>query len=148
LIVAARRQARTAEELRTAATRVRIDREERERFLRGREAVADGGDIATAVVNAPTAVVRFSHDAIAAIPFTVLENIPATAETTKVVHAIHDEISHAVYDVISGTTKGIAGLIRRGLAVPPPRQQLAAPKPGPTPPADRPRPTPRPPELS
>lgn len=151
----ARHRERALDDLRGDIVRQRVDREERARFLRSREAVADSGDLATAVVNVPTAITRFGHDAIAAIPFTVLENIPATAETSKVVRELHDEISHAVYDVISGTTKGIAGFIRRGLTAPaqptaaqppverrPPAQQPPAgtdeprrPRPGPTPPA-------------
>jgi hypothetical protein len=115
----ARRQQRAVEQLRADIVRQRADRSERAVFLASRQAIADGGDATTTLVTLPTTITRFGHDAIAAIPFTVLENIPATAETSKVVREIHDEISHAVYDAISGTTRGIAGLIRRGLTGPP-----------------------------
>jgi hypothetical protein len=119
----ARRQQHAVAQLRADITRQRVDQEERARFVASRESIGDAGESTTALVTVPTAITRLSHDAIAAIPFTVLENIPATAETSKVVREIHDEISHAVYDAITGTTRGIAGLIRRGLvgpAKPPP----------------------------
>jgi hypothetical protein len=148
--VDARHRGRALDDLRSDIARQRIDRQELGRFLRSREAVAEGGDLTIAVVNAPTAITRFSHDAISAIPFTVLENIPATAETSKIVREIHDEISHTVYDVISGTTKGIAGLIRRGLNSPPgarpsptPMEQPAQGRP-PAPSDEQSRPRPRP----
>jgi hypothetical protein len=112
----ARRRHQAFADIRTDIARQRVDRQERARFVASRTGLADTGDMTTAVVTMPTAVTRFSHDAIAAIPFTVLESIPATAETSKVVREIHDEISHAVYDAISGTTRGIAGFLRRGLS--------------------------------
>jgi len=146
LLVSARRLERSATGLRVAVQRARVEHTERARFIGSREAVAEGSDLASAVVTVPTAVVRFSHEAIAAIPFTVLENIPATAETSKVVREIHDEISHVVYDVIEGTTRGIAGMIRRGLSTPAPQgRQRPRPTPSPRsePPAQPPNPTPR-----
>jgi hypothetical protein len=123
----ARHRQRMLAELRVDIARQRVDREERARFLRSREAVADGGDLATTVVDMPTAITRFGHDTIAGIPFTVLESIPATAETSKVVRELHDEISHAVYDAISGTTRGIAGFVRRGLTGGPSPRKASAP---------------------
>jgi len=122
-----RRQELATTELQRIVLRQRMWRSEQALFLTSRERLAGLGDSATDTVDLPTAITRFSHDAIAAIPFAVLESIPATADTTKVVHQIHDEIAHSVYDAISGTTRGIAGLIRRGLATPaqPPRPGAA-----------------------
>jgi hypothetical protein len=113
-----RRHERENDRLRADIARQRFDRDERTRFLTSRTTLADAGDAATSVVTVPTAITRLSHETIAAIPFTVLESIPATAETSKAVREIHDEISAAVYDAISGTTRGIAGFIRRGFGAP------------------------------
>ena len=118
----ARGKQRESAQLRADITRQRVANAERLRFRISRAQVADAGDLTSSIVTVPTAVTRFSHDAIAAIPFTVLESIPATAETTKVVREIHDEIAHSVYDAISGTTRGIAWFLRRGLTGPPPRK--------------------------
>ena len=109
------RQRRAIEQLRGAVVRQRAYRAERERFRAARDQFAGTGDLAGDLINLPTAATRKGHETIAAIPFTVLENIPATAETSKVVREIHDEISGAVYDIITGTTKGISDVIRRGL---------------------------------
>ena len=118
-IRAVRRQERAVVDLQRAVLRARMWRSEQALFLASRDRLAGIGDSASDTVDLPTAITRFSHDAIAAVPFAVLEAIPATADTTKVVHQIHDEIAHSVYDAISGTTRGIAGLIRRGLTGPP-----------------------------
>ncbi|MGN6609393.1 MAG: hypothetical protein ACTHMS_20580, partial [Jatrophihabitans sp.] len=93
------------------------------RFVAIREQFAGGTDRVGDVVNLPTAATRLGHETIAAIPFTVLENIPATAETSRVVREIHDEISGAVYDIISGTTRGITGALRRGFTGSPKRPE-------------------------
>lgn len=117
------RQQRTVAALRTAVLRQRAYRAERARFVAIREQFAGGTDRVGDVVNLPTAATRLGHETIAAIPFTVLENIPATAETSRVVREIHDEISGAVYDIISGTTRGITGALRRGFTGSPKRPE-------------------------
>jgi hypothetical protein len=121
------RQRRAIEQLRGSVIRQRAYRAERERFRAVREQVVGTTDLTTGIVNLPTAVTRKGHETIAAIPFTVLENIPATAEASKVVRAIHDEIADAVYDAISGTTKSISDVIRRGLGGSPSAERTDAP---------------------
>jgi hypothetical protein len=114
------RQQQAVQQLEMDVERYRAWNAERQRFLATRERLASGSDLLGTVVEAPTSITRASHEAIAAIPFTVLESIPVTAETTKLVRGIHDEIADTVYDIISDTTRGIAGIIRRGLTGPTP----------------------------
>jgi hypothetical protein len=81
--------------------RVRVRRDELRlvRELRGQ--IAAGQALAENVVEGGTATVRTIHKSIASIPFTILENIPATRDTTRVVRRIHDVISDGVYGGIS-----------------------------------------------
>lgn len=69
------------------------------------EAVVDGG----------TAVVRAVHKGIAEIPFSILESIPATRDTTKMVRGIHDLTSDVVYGSISVINKAVGGTLRAGI---------------------------------
>src|SRR3954447_16057466 len=94
------RQQRAVTQLRFDVERRRAWVAERDRFLALRRQVVDISDTAGALIDAPAAITRAGHEAIAAIPFAVLDSIPATAETSKVVREIHDEIAGAVYDVI------------------------------------------------
>ena len=105
---------------------------ERQLFVRSREDVADIADAGTAALTLPAEITRATHQGIAAIPFGILEQIPATAQQTKVVREIHDEISRGVYQAISGTTRGIAGLMSGLTGAPRP-----SPRPHPLPPHGR-----------
>lgn len=69
------------------------------------EAVVDGG----------AAVVRAVHKGIAEIPFSILESIPATRDTTKMVRGIHDLTSDVVYGSISVINKAVGGTLRAGI---------------------------------
>ena len=58
---------------------------------------------------------RTIHKGIAAIPFGILEAIPVTRHTTKVVRGTHDLISDAVYGSISIVNKTSGKVIRKGI---------------------------------
>lgn len=81
--------------------RVRVRGEELQlvRELRGQ--IAAGQALAENVVEGGTATVRSVHKSIANIPFTILEGIPATRDTTRVVRRIHDVVADGVYGGIS-----------------------------------------------
>jgi hypothetical protein len=77
-------------------------------LLEAQEKLEDTIDIATTTV-------RTIHKGIAAIPFGILEAIPATRHTTKVVRGTHDLISDVVYSSISIVNKTTGKVIRKGI---------------------------------
>jgi hypothetical protein len=93
--------------------RALAEQAERARFVAARESISLRTGIAPAEVDNPVAVAAASHEAIAAIPFGILEAIPVTAETTKVVRQVHDEIAGTVYDAINLAAKGIGAVFRK-----------------------------------
>jgi len=62
-----------------------------------------------------TSTVRSLHRGIAAIPFGILEAIPVTRDTTRVVRAVHDQISDVVYGSILGGNRLIGSVLRQGI---------------------------------
>lgn len=67
------------------------------------------------VLHAGGSVVREVHKGIAAIPFDILDSIPATRESSKVVRGVHDSIADGVYGALSGINKAVGREIRRTL---------------------------------
>lgn len=59
---------------------------------------------------------RTMHRGIAAIPFEILEAIPMTRDTTRIVRASHDLIAGAVYDSIEAVNRGLGTQIRSQLS--------------------------------
>ena len=66
-------------------------------------------------IDLTTSTVRTLHKGIAAIPFGILEAIPATRHTTLVVRGTHDLISDVVYGSINIMTKTTGKVIRKGI---------------------------------
>jgi hypothetical protein len=128
------RQERALRDLEVAAARHRAEVAERQLFAQSRNDLASAGTS----LALPVEVTQATHQGIAAIPFGILEQIPATAERTKAVRQIHDEISRGVYQALSGTTRGIAGLVRGGRIGPTQHAPRPVPRPGPIPGAERP----------
>jgi hypothetical protein len=96
--------------------RVRAAHAERARFVETREGWAEGSGQVEAAVDLGTAVTQVGHMGIAAIPFSVLEAIPSTAQSAKVVRAQHDLVAGTVYGAISGLNAGIGSALRRVLS--------------------------------
>lgn len=88
-----------------ARTQYRLHRrsEELRRVAEARAQLAAAQAATEFAVQGGTATVRAIHQGIAAIPFSILENIPATRDTTRQVRRIHDAIAEGVY---SGITIG------------------------------------------
>jgi len=59
--------------------------------------------------------VRGIHKGIASIPFNILEAIPVTRDTGRLVRAVHDQTSDAVYGSIKLINRVIGRNLRRGL---------------------------------
>jgi hypothetical protein len=59
--------------------------------------------------------VRGIHKGIAAIPFNILEAIPVTRDTGRLVRAVHDQTAEAIYGSIKLVNRVIGRNLRRGL---------------------------------
>lgn len=77
-----------------------------------RAQISAGQTIAENVVAGGTSTVRAVHKGIASIPFGILESIPVTRDTTRVVRLIHDAISDGVYGGIAATNKALHQVAR------------------------------------
>lgn len=77
---------------------------------------AAGQALAENVVEGGTSTVRAVHKGIAGIPFGILESIPVTRDTTRIVRKIHDAISDGVYGGISATNKALHQAARNAAA--------------------------------
>jgi hypothetical protein len=77
-----------------------------------RSQMAAGQVLAENVVEGGTSTVRAVHHGIAGIPFGILESIPVTRDTTRVVRKIHDTIAYGVYGGISATNKALHQAVR------------------------------------
>jgi hypothetical protein len=87
-------------------------------------------DAAEKTVHLGTSGVRAVHQGIASIPFSILDAIPATRDSARIVRLAHDQISNAVYGGISGANRLIGSALRQGLrdAKPPPKAPNKEPK--------------------
>lgn len=83
-----------------------------------RSQLAAGQVIAENVVEGGTSTVRAVHKGIAGIPFGILESIPVTRDTTRIVRKIHDAISDGVYGGISATNKALHQAARNAATKP------------------------------
>lgn len=77
-----------------------------------RSQMAAGQVLAENVVEGGTSTVRAVHRGIAGIPFGILESIPVTRDTTRIVRKIHDTIADGVYGGISATNKALHQAVR------------------------------------
>lgn len=100
-------------ELESGIVRTSAARTERRRFAAGRTAIADAAENAAEAIQLGTATVQVGHGAIAAIPFGVLEAIPATRSGTRRVRAVHDETSEGVYRAISVVSGAVGNIVSR-----------------------------------
>jgi hypothetical protein len=93
--------------------RAAIYHQEGARFMESRKLLANVGSTAEATVEGGTALVRAVHHGIAAIPFSILEAIPATRDTTRVVRTIHDLAADSVYSAISAINRVFGKSVRK-----------------------------------
>ncbi len=138
--------ARELEGLRSKELRARAWSAEQARFLQLRSSLADVAQTTSEAVQRGSRVTQASHRVIAALPFGILDAIPATSSGSRRARSLHDGIAGAVYGTLTGVGGGIAGRSRRRLSAerlagdPPiaPGADESGP-PGPsTPPADHP----------
>ena len=101
--------------LRGDSLRARIEIVEAARLQRAQQQLEQAGRIAETALGSGTEAVRLIHRGIAAIPFGILEAIPVTRDTTRVVRHTHDLIAGAVYGSIQAVNRGLGAGLRRQL---------------------------------
>lgn len=84
-------------------------------FAEGHQQILEAQEMLESTIHGTTATVRAIHLGIAAIPFGILEAIPVTRNTTKVVRGTHNLISDAVYSSISVANRASGVAIRKGI---------------------------------
>lgn len=84
-------------------------------FAEGHQQLLEAQEFLESSIHGTTATVRAIHLGIAAIPFGILEAIPVTRDTTKVVRGTHNLISDAVYSSISVANRAGGVLARKGI---------------------------------
>lgn len=99
---------------------VAVEQGECARLLHNRAQLEQLQQVAESGVEGTAALVQSIHKGIASIPFGVLEAIPATRSTTRLVRGIHDLTSAGVYGGISAANRGIGRSIRKQLSGQPP----------------------------
>lgn len=110
-----RRELRTLQELRLGMARTAAAALEGARMEAQLETLRQVQEVAEKGVEFGAEAVRAVHLGIASIPFSILEAIPVTRDTTRVVRGLHDGISNVVYDSITGVNRLLGGVLRQGL---------------------------------
>lgn len=87
-------------------------------ILENRERLAEWQEISEQTYDEATATVRAIHHAVAAIPFGVLEAIPATRDTASVVRGIHDLTANGVYGGLAVANRLLGKQVRKKLSSP------------------------------
>lgn len=98
-----------------AVLRAETIQAEAQKLLRAEQQLAQVQRLSEAAVSGGTQTVRAIHKGIAAIPFGILESIPATRDTTRLVRKSHDLISDAIYGSIGAVNRGVGAKLREGL---------------------------------
>jgi hypothetical protein len=93
--------------------RATVQQAETKRVARARRQLAETAAAAATAVNAGNFTVQTAHQLIAAIPFGILEAIPATRDTTRIVRATHDAIAGLVYGAIGAASRQAAKGLRQ-----------------------------------
>jgi len=107
--------------LRESATRLQYSSRllmELQRLQHRQSQLAEVQRLAEFTIDTGADVVRAVHESIAAIPFDVLDAVPATRDVSRVVRRTHNLISDAVYGSIKGVNKVLGGATRTVLKAP------------------------------
>lgn len=113
--LAQRRTLREQEELRRVMQRLAAAMLEQARAEAQRRTLRELQQAAELGVDVGTNAVRAVHMGIAAIPFGILDAIPVTRHTSRLVRTVHDRISGVVYDSIAGGNRLLGSALRLGL---------------------------------
>lgn len=94
------------------------------RVLDTAQRLALASAVAEGTVEGGTRLVQGVHQGVAAIPFSVLEAIPVTRGTAKIVRKTHDTVAGGVYTSIAVVNKWV-GRVLRGTGKAPDQQSDA-----------------------
>lgn len=111
----AQRAGAVQRELESTIVRTSAARRERLRFASTRHAIAGTAENAAEAVQLSAATVQAGHEVIAAVPFGLLEAIPATRAGTKRVRSVHDDASGGVYRAINVASSAVGNVVSRRL---------------------------------
>ncbi len=101
--------------LSTALQRAEILGQEQATRLAALESLRDSQQLAEHAIATGTAVVKEMHKGIADIPFSVLEAIPATRSSAKLLRGLHDSISDGVYGALGNLNKAVGRELRKSV---------------------------------
>ncbi|MBY8964626.1 hypothetical protein KHP57_02840 [Algiphilus sp. NNCM1] len=96
-----------------AAAAARYNEAQRMRMQRQRIGAVQ--QLAETAVDGTTRGVQELHRGIASIPFDILEGIPETRATTRIVREVHDVTADTVYGGIRGVNRLLGKGLRRGI---------------------------------
>lgn len=92
-----------------------IHQRELAQLLETHQQLAEIQNLTESVVHTGTATVRSIHREIANIPFDILESIPTTRGTTRLVKGMHDLTAEGVYSSITTLNKQLGKRLRKQL---------------------------------
>ncbi len=95
-----------------------VHQRELAQLLETHQQLAEIQNLTETAVHTGTATVRSIHREIANIPFDILDSIPATRDTTRVVKGVHDLTADGVYASITALNKQLGKRLRKHLKVP------------------------------
>jgi len=98
--------------LEDAVTRASARGQEQALRLAALDRLKTGQQLAEQAIGTGTQIARDMHLGIANIPFSILENIPPTAPTARVVRKLHDSISRDIYAALSGLNQNVGKRLR------------------------------------
>lgn len=96
-----------------------VHQRELAQLLETHQQLAEFQNITETVVHSGTATVRSIHKEIANIPFEILDNIPVTRDTSRVVKGVHDVTADGVYASISLLNKQLGRKLRKQMKLKP-----------------------------
>lgn len=81
-------------------------------WLRASARLAQWQKFTEATIGGSTQAVRSVHFGVAAIPFSILEAIPVTRDTTRLVRGVHNLTANAVYGAIGAVNQWVGLALR------------------------------------
>lgn len=99
--------------------RCAVHQRELAQLLETHNQLAELQGLTETAVHSGTSTIRSIHREIANIPFEILENIPTTRDTTRVVRGVHDITADGVYASITTLNKMLGKRLRNQMKLSP-----------------------------
>lgn len=108
---------KSASSLDSEIHRAAVHQRELAQLLDSHEQLADLQGTTEEIINTGTSTIRSIHKEIANIPFEILETLPVTRDTSRVVKGVHDLTSDGVYASITSINKLVGKRLRKQLKI-------------------------------